>query len=101
MVKIIEGHMVSSSPCNGNIKDLQTLLALSFVSEVFPGLQANLCSFHGIHERLFLYLLAQKNLFKVVVVSRTRSLIAKLYGCEPYSMSVFLFLCLGPGLSIA
>ena len=43
MVKSIEGHVVTSCPCIGDIKVLQTLFALSFASEVLAGLRAAHC----------------------------------------------------------
>ena len=93
--------MVISCPCIGNIKDLQTLFTLSFASEVFARLWAALCSFHGCHERRFPSLLAPRLLFDVAVVSRTRSLIANLLSFELYHASVYWFLSLVLGLSIA
>ena len=47
MVKRIGGHVVTSCPCIGDIKVLQTLFSLSFASEVLAGLQAALHGFHG------------------------------------------------------
>ena len=47
MVKSIGGHVVTSCPCNGDIKVLQTLFALSFASEVLTGLRAALHGFQG------------------------------------------------------
>ena len=100
IVKRIGGHMIKSLPCIGDLKYLETL-RLSFSSEIFTVLQASMCSFHGSHERLFLCLLAPNILFDVDVVSKSQYLIANLCGCEPYSASVYLFLCLAIGLSIA
>ena len=47
MVKRIGGHMVTSCPCIGDIKVLQTLFALSFASEVLAGLWDALHGSHG------------------------------------------------------
>ena len=44
MVKSIGGHVVTSYPCIGNIKFLQTLVALSFASKFHAGLWAALHS---------------------------------------------------------
>ena len=101
MVKRIGGHVITSYPCIGDIKDLQTLFALSFAFKFFTGLRAALCNFNSHHERLFLCLLAPRILFDIAVVSRTPSLIANLLGCEPYHVSVYWFLCLALGSSIA
>ena len=101
MVKIIRGHVVTSCPCIGDIKVLQTLFALSFASEVLAGLWAALHSFHGRHEKVFPFLLAPRLLFDVVVVSRTRYLIVNLLSCELYHVSVCWFLSLVLGLTIA
>ena len=47
MVKRLGGHVVTSRPCIGNIKVLQTLFALSFASKVLAGLRVALHGFHG------------------------------------------------------
>ena len=46
MVKSIGGHVITSCPCIGDIKVLQTLFALSFTSEVLVILEATLYGFH-------------------------------------------------------
>ena len=92
--------MVTSRPCIDNLKRPGNPICLSFASKVFAGLRAALCSFHGSHEGMSLCLLAPNILFDVAVVSRTQYLIANLHGCEPYSASVYLFLCSALGLPI-
>ena len=93
--------MVTSCPCNGDIKVLQTLFALSFASEVLAGLWAALHSFHGLHKKAVPFFLAPRIFFYVVMVSRTWSLIVNLLSCELYHASVCSFLSLVLGLTIA
>ena len=101
VVKSIGRNVVTSCPCIGDIKVLQTLFALSFASEVLSGLWVALYSFHGCDEKVVPCLLAPRLLFDVVVVPRTWSLIANLLSCELYHVSVYWFFSLVLGLSMA
>ena len=67
MVKRIGWRVVTSCPCIGDIKVLQTLFSLSFDSVVLAGLRATVHGFHGGHGNYTMHPAGQRELRRKMI----------------------------------